>query len=109
MTASGQRISAENVAAPNPTPGQAPATKHLPTGWGSFRSESRRASEPSHWYATAPWNSFALREEHPQVFQDREDLQDLISTVDANSWEQLVSRVNAQVALYASFLAEVGE
>jgi hypothetical protein len=50
-----------------------------------------------------------MREEHPQAFQDREDLRELTSTVDADSWEQLVSRVNAQVALYASFLAEVGE
>ena len=111
MPASGQRISAENVAAPNPTPGQAPAIEALPTGWGSFRSEPRPGTgERAHYYASAPWNSYVLRQRYPEMFKrDREEFRDLTTTVEAPSWERLVIEVRVQTALYAALMAEVGE
>ncbi|MEU0245135.1 hypothetical protein ABZ192_12520 [Streptomyces sp. NPDC006235] len=101
MTASGQRLRAENVAAPKPSrTGQRPAAKitartPLPKGWASFCSEPD-SQNPGRWYATAPWNVFGLKEQYGPKAEY------LAQMVDAPTWVELHKKVNAQVTLYES-------
>lgn len=95
MTASGQRLSVENVAAPKPShgSGQVDVTTPLPDGWASFCSRPDRRHEP-HWYATPPYNVTALHKSHGGAAAG------LIYTVEAKSWERLHTAVAEQVELY---------
>jgi hypothetical protein len=106
MTASGQRFCVENVAAPDPMPGQAQATASLPPGWGFFRSESVRQCDPAQWYATAPWDVLGLVDDHPELFEGG-TYEALDNTVSAESWARLVIEVDRQAELYAQLMAEV--
>lgn len=96
MTASGQRTSAEKVAASNPTLGTGAALKSLPKGWGSFQSQGNGADSPATWYATAPWDAEALRDQFGEAAKE------LANTVSADSKTRLLLEVGAQMALYAS-------
>jgi hypothetical protein len=100
MTASGQRASAENVAAPKPTtgPGHADATTPLPDGWASFCSLPDRNFH-ARWYATAPWDVEKIQAAASDELRDIAGK--LFQTVDASTWPKLHAVVSAQVALYA--------
>jgi hypothetical protein len=100
MTASGQRASVENVAAPKPTtgPGHADATTPLPDGWVSFCSLPDRNFH-ARWYATAPWNVEKIQADASD--ETRDIAWKLFQTVDASTWPKLHAVVSAQVALYA--------
>lgn len=94
MTASGQRVSAEKVAAPKPIAcGQGQAAKMtdpLPDGWAHFCSKPDRNYQlPSRWYATAP---YSVSEEMGRA--------GMAPTVDASTWPALHVAVAAQVDLY---------
>lgn len=106
MTASGQRMSAENVAAPNPTQGTGAAQKpELPKGWGSFRSKPSCES-PARWYATAPWNAYDLMKRYGKQIEGFWRLDNMVS---AKTVEQLVVEVQNQVDLHARLMAEVAD
>jgi hypothetical protein len=101
MTVSGQRLRAENVAAPKPSrSGQRPAAKitartPLPKGWASFCSEPD-SQNPARWYAQAPWSVFSLIEKHGPKAEY------LAQLVNAPTWTELHKKVNAQVTIYES-------
>ncbi|MFF7893886.1 hypothetical protein ACFZDI_18705 [Streptomyces sp. NPDC007907] len=82
---SGMALRSEKVTAATP----------LPKGWGSFCStpDSRHRS---HWYATAPWDVFALKEEYGP------EAQYLTQMVDAPTWTELHKQVAAQVTIRES-------
>lgn len=74
----------------DPTQGQGQV---LPKGWGSFRSEPG-SNEPSHYYASAPWNAEALRDKYGEAARE------LANTVSATTLRELCDLVSAQVSLY---------
>jgi hypothetical protein len=65
----------------------------LPEGWASFCSKPDSTNQ-SHWYATAPWDVFELKE----MFGP--DAEYLSQMVDAPTWAELHQQVQAQVTLY---------
>ncbi|MFI8830582.1 hypothetical protein ACIGPN_06090 [Streptomyces afghaniensis] len=69
----------------------------LPTGWGSFCS-TPDSNHPAHWYATAPYSVFDLKEEFGP------DAEDLVQVVDAPTWAKLHQQVAAQINLYESLV-----
>jgi hypothetical protein len=90
----------------DPTPGQRQAVitakTPLPTGWGSFCSRPD-SEHPSHWYATAPWNVFSLKEK----FGTQAEY--LAQGVVAETWAELHAAVQAQVQLYEEVTASSPE
>lgn len=106
MTVSGQRISAENVAAPEATQAQGLAAvptagTPLPPGWQSFCSRPYQ-NHMAHWYATPPWNPERLRDQYGNAAAG------LAQTVVADTWPRLHIEVAAQEDLRALLAEERG-
>ncbi len=71
----------------------------LPEGWGCFVSEPDVGRGiPSHWYATAPYDAYALLIRHGALAGP------LCSTVYADSYAELHAKVTEQAECYALFL-----
>lgn len=104
MTQADSALALRRSLDPESTHGQGQAEKitaktPLPAGWASFCSKADENS-PSHWYATPPWDVYAIKEELGQ------EARALEHTVTAKSWTRLHLEVQAQVRLYEHLTRE---
>jgi hypothetical protein len=110
MPDSGQRVSVENVAAPNPTLGHGQAadidaTTPMPQGWGFFCSKAdprKKDTEAGYWYATAP---YTLSIEMRYATNWKEDLAEkLCQTIDAPTYIDLCRKAHEQARLFSALM-----
>jgi hypothetical protein len=116
MPDSGQRVCAENVAAPGATRAQGQsatidATTPLPTGWFFFCSQPdpRTPHGLGRWYACAPWSVETLRMRKANDVVGHKLAGKLAQTVFGATWPLLHEAVREQIALHAELTAGEGE